>query len=108
MTKDGKRLIDLLWHERDELHRKVKALEAERDASYRAGYNAALDMATGLPAPSNGVEWEPDTEGLFWWFVGEQKVGVFKLFEGFHMTNVFHDSVPASRQSRVRPKGWRP
>src|SRR4028119_1855785 len=31
MTKDGKRLIDLLWHERDELHRKVKSLETERD-----------------------------------------------------------------------------
>ena len=106
-----------------ELESQVKALEAERDELQRQVWESRVlieELKTGRdewkaraeansakqPAPSNGVEWEEDKEGWFWWVERGKKMAVRHNGKWSWVSERTDSS--STEDVRVRPKGWRP
>jgi len=123
------RLRAIAMRENSDLRDKVKALEAERDELKRGladlGWLEVLELRKvvkqleakivdlsndnanpGEPAPSNGVEWEEDKEGWFWWVERGKKMAVRHNGKWSWVSERTDSS--STEDVRVRPKGWRP
>jgi hypothetical protein len=96
---------------------KVKELEAERNELKRSLGKAHMEMESlrsiadmgkrfERPAPSSGVEWEEDKEGLFWWVERGKKMAVRHNGKWSWVSERTDNS--STEDVRVRPKGWRP
>lgn len=97
------KVIDGLETERIELKRSLGKANMEN-----VSLRNVIDLVkrNKQPAPSNGVEWEEDVEGLFWWrsdgaswlMVRDDKGDVWRGAAGLQVETV--------GLTRVRPKGW--
>lgn len=64
---------------------------------------SGFDWAKSAEPPSNGVEWEEDKEGLFWWaWPNGSQWCLIKDRDG----DTYNTRVTEDTKNRVRPKGW--